>query len=586
MATTGLTRRSLLQSMLFGVGSIGCCLRKKPELVCPTSPGVSYLDGPLTIDTHCHVFNGTDLQVQKFISMVVVKQDSPLADVAKAMGSVLQRLAWAAAPNGSKELAALARIAGQLSSCSDRRVSGWMAGLRQEAYSEGRAQLQAAVQQATDFRELRDRSRLDLAGLDQEAKVKVDALRIIDSLPEDVEAYRAAGTRSGDRELFLSAGSAKGFVAFLLQNFQYRYVSVHDYLRAYNQPGTRVVDLLLPSMVDYDWWLDRGGATDTSLSTQIEVMRQISIVTGGRVHSFAPFDPLRDVAFELGEAPAGSFSLVKRAVEEHGCLGVKLYPPMGFAALGNAGITGANGANFWNRDWLPTWTNTPDLGSRLDAAMTRLFRWCEDNGVPVMAHTNQSNGVAPDFQELAGPGFWQKALIAFPNLRVNFGHFGGASSDSSGLDRARLFAKLMGTAAEPPGRSAYADAGFFAEVIKQRPDLLASLRTLYTETKDKGDAALANRFMYGTDWEMTLTEGTVDAYLSDFIELFDELEQRDDFRAAGLTDLAHRFFGGNAVNWLGLRKGDPARGRLEAFYRRHNVRDPDWLKKVDTPRRR
>jgi hypothetical protein len=583
MATTGLTRRLLLQSLLVGAGagSLGCWLRKKPELVCPTSPGVSYLEGPLTIDTHCHVFNGTDLQVKKFISMVVVNQGGLLGGAADALGSILQFLALSTAPSGARELRELAKIAGQSPSCSDRRVSDRMSSLRQAAYAHGRAELQAAVEQ-TEHVELRNRPLGEMAGASQAIKARVDAVRIIDSLPEHVETYRAGSTLPDDREMLFGGDVVKGFIDFLLQNFQYRYVSVHDYLRSYNQPGNRVVDLLLPNMVDYDFWLAKGDATETPLSTQVEVMRQISILTGGRVHSFVPFDPLREVAFELGQTSKGSFDLVKSAVENDGCLGVKLYPPMGFAAMGNGDIKKPDGSNFWDRSWLASWTRTtPDLGKRLDAAMGKLFQWCEDQGVPVMAHTNQSNGVSQEFQDLAGATGWQKALSAFPDLRVNFGHFGGASKPESGIDRAREFIKLMGTATRPPGRFAYADAGFFAEVLKERPGLLKTLRTLYEETKNDGEAALANRFMYGTDWEMTLTHGSIDAYLTDFIELVHDLENRAEFRAAGLTDLERRFFGRNAVNWLGLRSGDRARGRLETFYSRHNVPNPDWMKKVD-----
>lgn len=100
--------------------------------------------------------------------------------------------------------------------------------------------------------------------------------------------------------------SIKGAYAFVLQNFQYRYVSVHDYLSTYNRPGQRVVDLMLPSMVDYDFWLKKGARTHTSLATQAHVMRQMAIVTGGRVHAFVPFDPLRQVAFALKKTPEDS----------------------------------------------------------------------------------------------------------------------------------------------------------------------------------------------------------------------------------------------------------------------------------------
>lgn len=88
MAGKGLTRRSVLHSLLLGAGSLAGCIRTKPQLVCPKSPGVSFPRGPLTIDAHCHVFNGTDLQVANFISKVIVRQDSQLAAVARLMGNL------------------------------------------------------------------------------------------------------------------------------------------------------------------------------------------------------------------------------------------------------------------------------------------------------------------------------------------------------------------------------------------------------------------------------------------------------------------------------------------------------------------
>lgn len=563
--------------------SLGCWPHK-PVAVWPKSPEVSFPDGPLTIDAHCHVFNGTDLRVREFISMVAVRQGGALGEAAKVLGSLLQSLTWLA-PTGEEELVELERIARELSDASDGRamtnaMAQGLSRTRQKGYARGRAQLREVLRSSDEFQALQLRARRSPQQLDQESITKVDAINYIDELPEDVEQYRRWADRDENFARFSLRGrSIRGFIDFLLQNFQYRYVSVHDYLRDYNQPGTRVVDLMLPSLVDFDWWLAKGEPTTTSLRRQVDVMRQIAIVTGGRVHAFMPYDPLREVAFELGYAAADSFSLVTDAIENQGFVGVKLYPPMGFAALGNADLKGLIDTNFWARKWLPTWTDQADLGRKLDSAMTKMLSWCVDRGVPVMAHTNISNGVADDFEALAGSEYWAKALKAFPALRVSFGHFGGGSSQEHGLARARAFAQLM--TADGQGVSAYADSGFFVEVIQERPALLETLRTLYVDTADKEGAALANRFMYGTDWEMTLTHGSVNRYLADFIELFKELEPRAEFRAARLTDLSGKFLGTNAVDWIGLRKDGKARIRLDDFYKKHRVPTPDWMDKVD-----
>lgn len=62
-------------------------------------------------------------------------------------------------------------------------------------------------------------------------------------------------------------------------------------------------------------------------------------------------------------------------------------------------------------------TGNADLGQRLEDAMLRMLKWCETNEVAVMAHTNISNGVTDDFEELARSKYWGAALDAVPNSR-------------------------------------------------------------------------------------------------------------------------------------------------------------------------
>lgn len=563
----------------------GCAglFRRDALPVCPNSPEVSFPDGPLTIDAHCHVFNGTDLQVKEFFSRVAVRQGGFLGFGAKALGSMLQQLAWTTAPCGSDELSKLRELATALKVCSDKEYALRVSDLRQTAYSNARLQLQSAALRSAEFQTLREKRSLNALRadeLDEEAGARLEALQLIESLPTQAEAYRKDKAARSLAPMTLKGRSVQGIIDFVLQNFQYRYVSVHDYLRTYNQKGSRVVDLMLPSMVDYDFWLAKGSQTRTPLATQVEVMRQITIVTGGRVHAFVPFDPLRQVAFELGKTSKDSFSLVADAIQTKGCVGVKLYPPMGFAAFGNKDLKAKDGGLFWKRPWLPEWTASSELGQRLDDAMEKMLRWCEQQEVPVMAHTNVSNGVSDEFEALAGSKYWAQALRAFPKLRVSFGHFGDTSPVEDGLERARGFTALMAQDKAVAGANAFADAGYFVEVINKRPELLRNLRQLYEDPLLPGRAPLAARFMYGTDWEMTLTEGSIDGYLADFISLFDELETRPAIRRQQVADLSGRFFGGNAADWAGLRKGEATRNRLEAFYSAHGVPTPDWSAKL------
>lgn len=580
-------RRQLLGLLAVAPAGLvsGCSLftRRQVHPICPTSPEVSFPGGPLIIDAHCHVFNGTDLQVREFFSKVAVRQGGAFGFGAQVLGSILQTLAWSSAPSGEAELRMLRNIADSLKSCSEKEHIAQVAVLRQSAYTNARQQLQSAAARSLEFQSLQDKknlSSMELDLLDATTAAKIDALRLIEALPPDVDAYQAMRESKILSPMGLKGRSVQGLIDFVLQNFQYRYVSVHDYLKTYNVKGVRVVDLMLPSMVDYDFWLAGGNGTPTTLSTQVEVMREIAIVTGGRVHGFVPFDPLRQVAFELKYTPNDSFSLVMDAIQNHGCIGVKLYPPMGFAAMGNKDLKKKDGSPFWDRPWLPKWTGSADLGQKLDDAMLRMLKWCEANEVPVMAHTNISNGVTDEFEDLAGSKYWAAALGETPNLRISFGHFGDTSPVEDGLCKARGFTALMSTDRGTPGSLAYADAGYFVEVLKKQPELLMNLRQLYEDDLPAGRAPLASRFMYGTDWEMTLTEGSIDAYLADFVKLFKELEGSAAMRKQHMSNLSSRFFGENAADWAGLRKGERTRHRLDSFYTTHGVSIPDWVKKL------
>lgn len=582
--TDGPSRRHALRLALAGalIPTTGCSwlLRRKDlQPICPNAPEVSFPGGPLTIDAHCHVFNGTDLQVEEFLSRIAVKQGGLLGAAARALGDLLESLAWKYAPSGEHELDRLTEVAAALQTCTASGFADRVGALRQDGYDRGREQLLAAVEKSGQLRALRSRRTLGTLSVapDSDDAARLEALAIIEALPKRVDVYQTMSDQKALRIQSAMSISVQGLIDFVLQNFQYRYVSIHDYLRTYNRPGSRVVDLMLPSMVDYDYWLKKGAATLTTLKTQVQLMRQIAILTGGRVHAFVPFDPLRQVAFDLGHSREDSLALVKQAVTEDGFVGVKLYPPMGFSVLGNIE---RDGTGFWRQDWLPWWADRSDLGSRLDGAMRELFKWCQLEQVPVMGHTSESNGPTKEFEALTDSKYWAMALDEFPRLRVSFGHFGSSTPVAKGLARARAFSNLMNQGSTASGSLAFADAGYFVEVISKEPDLQSLVQQLYEETSAKGDAALVNRFMYGTDWEMTLTEGAVKGYLEGFERMFSDLESRPLIRSQGHRDLAQRFFGLNAARWAGLAAGDATRNRLDRFYLANGVK-PDWTTKLD-----
>ncbi|MFN7152395.1 MAG: amidohydrolase family protein [Acidovorax sp.] len=572
-------RREFLRALaaMGGIGVLnGCTVVRNPEPVCPNSPEVSGPSTTLTIDTHCHVFNGSDLQVAEFVNRILGSEGGLIGAGAKAIAPTLQRVAWNTALSGAAERAVLRDLSDSLKSCSPGAKVARIGQVRNVAFQAAVKELKRAVDATPEMQAVREK-RGPMA-VEPKGPYESERAQIIDEVERlqgiTVESYRELLAEKGKK-------SASGIVAFVLQKLQYRYVSVHDYLDTYNQEGApRFIDLMLPSLVDFDYWLADGKPTITSLPDQVAVMESISIATGGRVHSMVPFDPLKQVAFDLKQTTSNPLELVRDAIENRGFIGVKLYPPMGFAPYGNADLP----RDLWDQEWLKRFGRRTDLGARLDDAMARLYRWCEKNEVPIMAHSGISNGPIRKFRELAGSKYWAIALREFKGLRINFGHFGDSDlgvGNCSADCKARGLMALMGNGPDAPGRNAYADAGYFIEGLSGTPGVKEVLKKLYAES-NPGQAPLSTRFMYGTDWDMTLQQGkeAVGSFLRNFETLFQEIEAQPAVKSQGNHDLAAKFFGGNAVEWIGLRPGQRARLRLDKFYTANGVALPDWAKKV------
>jgi predicted TIM-barrel fold metal-dependent hydrolase len=555
-----LTRRRFAASLTAVLAPLSACAEMAP--LCPTDPTVSNPSAALTIDTHAHFFNGSDLQIKEFLSQTTVGPDSELYHLVNGMAGLLQTLAWHLAPSARAEKIAMAEYASRLKECDGSdQIRRQASGAYQKGYALGRRELQASARALgkTSAGAAVLGPKPDQAGLGA----------AIADLPETYEAFEDrrvnAVTALGSQPTFL------GYIQFVLHHFNYRHVNAIDYLTTYSKGSSRKIDLVAASMVDYDWWLARGRATATSLSDQVDVMSQVSVLLGGRVHGFVPFCPFREVSTLDSAGMGDAMRLVRRAVETRGFIGVKLYPPMGFAPWGNAGKT------IWQgKPSLPRAASDAEFGKRLDAAMQSLFTYCVANDVPVMAHTNHSNGPYEEFKDLAGSDYWKLALERFPGLRVSFGHFGDTDPEDHGGARTRPFIQLMSQSIGSPGANAFADSGYFAGTLMNQGKMRDVLQSLYSIEK----RIMIERLMYGTDWTMILPQKNVERYLSDFIDVMRRLEQAEPGLSGRQTTLSNAFFGRNAVEYLGLGTGRGNRRRLETFYAQNKLAEPDWMKKV------
>ena len=87
---------------------------------------------------------------------------------------------------------------------------------------------------------------------------------------------------------------------------------------------------------------------------------------------------------------------------------------------------------------------------------------------------------------------------------------------------------------KPGGEYFYADSAYFSEVLTDWPKLEAFLAARMRRTSNRGPAALAQRLMYGTDWEMVVLEGAISSqYLSRFEAMYSRLDRDPSLGAEG-----------------------------------------------------
>lgn len=558
------TRRRLLQGLAAGLlGLPGCATLTRP--LCPNDPSISDPAAPLTIDVHAHVFNGSDLQIAEFLKQTTAEPgESELFQFVRDMtGALLQAIAWQSAPGARDEQRALDRYAADAPDCKGpSRLAAATRDAFESGYRHGRGEMLRAAKEVI--------RQPEIAAVLGPNDTGPGLAAAIDALPSTYEAFIQ---ERSDRTSALGAQPhLAGYFDFVLHHFNYRYVNAFDYLTTYGRDPRRKVDLLVPSLVDYDWWLARGKPTATTLDEQVDLMGRLAVLTGGRVHGFVAFCPFRETMTLGADGVGDSLRRVKRAVQDRGFLGVKLYPPMGFAAWGNGSL------DVWKgKPTLVPAAWEPGFGKRLDAAMESLFLWCRANDVPIMAHANRSNGPYEDFRALAASEYWACALEKFPGLRVSFGHFGDTDLEDHDGSRTNSYLALMNDATGSSGESVFADGAYFGGVLLNPVKVAEVLGQLYAKSPR---GLLKSRLMYGSDWTMILPLQNVEAYLVEFAAVIARVEAAQGASRVRETSLANAFFGVNAASFLGLRRGRKNRQRIEAFYERNKVDAPDWMRKL------
>ena len=121
---------------------------------------------------------------------------------------------------------------------------------------------------------------------------------------------------------------------------------------------------------------------------------------------------------------------------------------------------------------------------------------------------------------------------------------------------------------------AFADAAYEETVLRSATAAGERIGTAYSKYP-----AMADHFLYGSDWSLLITQGKNDVYLKNFIS---QMKHLDAPRKPGdPLSISQRFFGWNAVTYAGLTADTATRKRLDAFYVKNNVSKPLWAQKVD-----
>ena len=349
------------------------------------------------------------------------------------------------------------------------------------------------------------------------------------------------------------------------------------------------IALFTPALVDYDAWSE--DRAPTPLWQQVLLQESISrLSVAGRIgrpdarfHPFVAFDPRRQIegpqaaapkpgarlatlapvaapvpplamALPVPSAASSALELVRYAIEAGGFLGVKLYPPVGFAPWDNVHL---------RRD-LP-------FAAGLDGALDALYGYCASAEAPILTHASAANEYGLGLHRLVSPEHWRPVLERHPTLRLNFGHFGHdygvpqadvpmKTADAWIYQAAALMDRYPNVYADLSNSPLVYDAAYGKRLCA----LLGDVTARYPRVK--------RRLMYGSDWWLSGLDPEAAAAVGQFRATLGGL-----LGPAGLADLMGR----NALRFLGFLDDDgqarsgASAARLRRFYA--GAPAPAWL---------
>jgi predicted TIM-barrel fold metal-dependent hydrolase len=285
--------------------------------------------------------------------------------------------------------------------------------------------------------------------------------------------------------------------------------------------------------------------------------------------------------------------MVQEAIERQGFIGVKLYNSLGYKPLGNESVQQYRRTKIPLHRWYGKRRYHRHIkGDDYDRVLTKLYAYCEREGVPITTHCGMYGIEAfpgkrsrrrRDSQRSASwifgrAEYWREVLDKFPNLHLNLAHFGW--NFDAGYD---------GT-----------DDNGYTSWVQEICDMLVDYTNVYTDVShhrvldypdrrimkqeyakmraaagDKWDT-IKRKILFGIDWHVIKRERNYPSFQSAYTEVMVE------GGGYGSTDLGD-FLYGNAMRFLGLQFGQANHTRLAAFYQTHNIVPPPWYPRNPPP---
>lgn len=336
------------------------------------------------------------------------------------------------------------------------------------------------------------------------------------------------------------------------------------------------IELYVNKVLDYEYWFE--STYDSPVRYQIDyVYEKIHIPYKGKILSFVPFDPARELAFENemldpdGKMEIrGSLELVKDAIQNKGYIGVKLYNSLGYKPIDNASVDHLR----WKKiKPHKKWGYRVFKGKDYDRVLAKLYDYCVAKDVPITAHCvmegiESYHNASYDFGRAI---FWRDVLKTWPNLRVNLAHFGwGRLGYHWKNSWVKDICKMM-----VDFDNLYADTACHGILTKQnsqryKSDYKDMRRDLSSYRAQDFWPKIKKRILFGIDWHVIKRVENFEHFMKEYIEI---LKHDNLFSKKDIED----FLGGNALRFLGLLPGGENRKRLLSFYNKHNLTPPKWF---------